>query len=164
MRYIIFFLYLFFSLGLLAWTGRRDSLKRLLATEKKDTVKVQLLNELAVLYGGDTANVYLRKAMELSIKNGYPNGRRLTVMNVFLASMKTAEYTEAVQGCLRRMTVATLFSSIHFFSGSIHGKMPVALPGASTLIRAVIDPYLIQPVFLLPALKKQSLFIQKNKS
>lgn len=74
---------LFFSVAGFSQQAKKDSLLKVLSTQKEDTSKVETLIELSKKYSNaDTARIYLEQAKTLSEKLNYKKGLALSYKNI----------------------------------------------------------------------------------
>ena len=79
-----------------AQDSQLDSLKKILLTQKEDSNKVNLLNQISGLeYQTEEGLAYGKQAIELSDKIRYPKGKALALKNVGLYHFIKSEYLKA---------------------------------------------------------------------
>ncbi len=133
-RIIITSLFIISLLHIQAQNRRVDSLKTLLAKEKTDTGKVNLLNELGGRFGfgrlrNDSSFWYSQQALELSQKTNYPKGEIKARFNMTNYLFQTGNYPEGLKLSLYNLKMAGKFHDMETFFlqtrviGWIYGRM-----------------------------------------
>jgi len=111
-----------------------DSLKLLLAKEKTDTGKVNLLNEMGSRFGfgklrNDSSLWYSQQALELSQKANYPKGEIKARFNMTNYLFQTGNYPEGLKLSLYNLKMAEKYRDMETFFlqsrliGWIYGSM-----------------------------------------
>ncbi len=101
-------LFIFFCLpyGLFAQKQKADSLIRLLSTEKSDTGKVKLMNQLAGFmtgYDPDSAMQYAQKALSLATAVNYTIGQSKALSKLAYVYTTLGNYPKALELNLRKL-------------------------------------------------------------
>jgi two-component system, NtrC family, sensor kinase len=108
MRFLLFFLYLFFTVTTSA-QNFLDTLREQLQHAKEDTDKIKATGDLAQYYGVirfDSSIYYANQTLDLAEKTKYTYGLFLAYRSIFAATNSIGDYPKALEWALKELKAA----------------------------------------------------------
>jgi tetratricopeptide (TPR) repeat protein len=115
------FIWVFIALQVTAQQNKFDILRQLLATTKKDTVKVNLLNQISLNFSEinpDSTLFYGNQALDLSKKIHYKEGEIFALLNTSFGFALSGNYSRALENSLEALKKSEAINKYQLLANS----------------------------------------------